>query len=509
LLQEDGDRPISRRAALKLGAGAGAVAATAPYLARLGSSHHAVDLSGAVPAMAEIPNWPVPAMVTRAQWGANEALRKPGQVYDTTIQKLIVHHTASPNSITNYAGICRGILADETSGEYIDIAYNWLIDPVGRIYEGRWAQNYAPGGAHTGEKALANVRGAHALNHNSRTIGVALIGTYDTVTPPPAMVNSLVALLAWKCARWGIDPLGHGLYTASNGYVHDLENICGHRDTFATDCPGQRTEPMLPSIRSKVAGRLNGAGYWIASGWGQVVPFGAAGAEGDMHGRTMTAPIAGIAGDPQGVGYWLFGEDGNVYPFGSVKSYGSTAGRRLNAPMVGMAPTPTAKGYWLVGRDGGIFTFGDAKYFGSTGGLRLNAPVLGMTPTQSGHGYYLYARDGGIFSFGDAKFHGSTGNLKLVSPVVAMAERPQGDGYWLAAGDGGVFTFGQAGFHGSWAGASKFPCVGMLPSTSGRGYVLLRRDGSVKSFGDAPNLGGAVGKVGDDALGIVGRLKPI
>jgi hypothetical protein len=509
VLPEDRDRLISRRSALKLGAGAGAVAASAPYLARLDSTRGAVDLSDATPAMAVIPNWPVPPIVTRAQWGANEALRKPGQVYDSTIQKLIVHHTASPNSITDYAGLCRGILGYETSGVYIDIAYNWMIDPVGRIYEGRWAQNYPAGVPHTGEKNLANVRGAHALNHNARTIGVALLGTYDTVTPPPAMVNALVTLLAWKCARWGVDPLGHGLYTAGDGTVQDLANICGHRDTYATDCPGQRTEPMLPAIRAQVASRLNGAGYWIASGWGQVVPIGAAGQDGDMHNRAATAPIVGITGHPKGAGYWLFGEDGNVYPFGGVKSYGSTAGRRLNAPIVGMASTPTARGYWLVGQDGGIFTFGDAAYHGSTGGLRLNAPVLGMTPTATGLGYWIYARDGGIFSFGDAKFHGSTGNLKLVSPVVAMAARPQGDGYWLVAGDGGVFNFGNAGFAGSWAGGSTAPCVGMLVSTTGRGYALLRRDGSVKTFGDAPNLGGAVGRVGNDAVGIVGRLKPM
>jgi len=134
---DDSRHRVSRRDALKLGATAGIVAASAPYLSRLGGDGPFVDLSDATNAFSAIPNWPVPSIVTRAQWGANEALRRAGQSYDTTVQKLIVHHTASPNTVTDFAALCRGILSFETSGEYIDIAYNWLIDPHGRIYEGR------------------------------------------------------------------------------------------------------------------------------------------------------------------------------------------------------------------------------------------------------------------------------------------------------------------------------------------------------------------------------------
>ena len=98
----------------------------------------------------------IPPLVTRAQWGANEGLRKPGLSYDTSVSKIIVHHTGTPNDITDYSGLCRSILANETAGEYIDIAYNWLIDPNGRIYEGRWAQDYPAGSPHTGESLGAN-----------------------------------------------------------------------------------------------------------------------------------------------------------------------------------------------------------------------------------------------------------------------------------------------------------------------------------------------------------------
>jgi len=468
-----------------------------------------VDLGAADLLESRIPNWPVPPIVTRAQWGANEALRKSGRIYDSTVVKFVVHHTGTPNDITDYAGLCRGILANETSGVYIDVAYNWLIDPAGRIYEGRWAQNYAPGAPHTGELNGANVRGAHAIYHNTNTIGIALMGTYDTIDPPPAMVEALVTLLAWKCARWGIDPLGRGAFLASNGVPETLYNICGHRDTSATDCPGQRVEPMLPAIRTKVASRISGAGYWIATSIGQVLAFGGAPLASASSFR-VTSPLVGIAGHPTGQGYWLFAADGSVYAFGSAAFHGGMHGKYLGAPIVGMTATPSGRGYWLVGGDGGIFSFGDARFFGSTGAMRLNAPVLGMTTTHTGNGYWLYARDGGIFSFGDAAFHGSTGGIHLNQPVVSMAARPSGDGYWMIARDGGIFSFGAAPFEGSGAGVrSSVPYVAMLPSTTGKGYVMLRGDGRISAFGDAPNLGDAQGRVFGRAIGIAGKLTPL
>jgi hypothetical protein len=500
------EHKISRRAALQLGATAGLAAASAPYLAQINRA--GVALAGAQPALAANPNWPVPAIVTRAQWGANEALRKPGQVYDL-VKKIVVHHTGTPNEVRDYAALCRGIMNSEVAGEYIDIAYNWLIDPNGRIYEGRWADNYAPGRPHTGERLGVNVRGGHAIYHNTATIGVALMGNYDVIPPSGAMINGLVTLLAWKCARWGLDPNGRSVYAPSSGAPHMMDNITGHRDTSATACPGRYVESMLPQVRARVAGALTGAGYWIASSAGQVLPFGGAPYAGNAIAQARAVAMSGIAGHPSGKGYWLFTNDGAVYAFGA-NYVGGLRGRRLNAPIVDMAPTNSGQGYWLLGQDGGVFCFGDAKFFGSTGNRRLNAPVLGLVPTPTGNGYWLYARDGGIFCFGDAKFFGSTGNLRLRRPVVAMAARPQGDGYWLIAEDGGVFAFGHAPFRGSWANSlSTSPCVALVPTTTGNGYVMLRKDGGVHAYGDAPNLGGAYRQISGPAVGLAGKLKPV
>jgi hypothetical protein len=504
---------ISRRAALQLGAGAGAAAVLSAHLARLDRVASGVDLGAVELTATQRPNWPAPRIVTRAQWGADESLRKRGVSYNPKVSKLVVHHTGTPNSVSDYAALARGIYTNEISNGYLDIAYNWLIDPRGRIYEGRWAKDYPRGDVHTGERDRENVMGAHALHFNESTIGIGLMGDYSSVAPSNAMLRSLVTLLSWKCARWGINPLGSSSYVNGEGRrVAGLANICGHRDTFATACPGATVEQMLPRLRTRVAARVaQGAlGYWIATSTGQVFAFGNLPNLGGIAARRLRAPLLGICRRPTGDGYWLFAQDGGIFSFGDARFFGSTGGRRLDQPIVAMAPTPSGRGYWLVARDGGVFCFGDARFFGSTGGRRLRSPILGITPTSTGKGYWLFAQDGGIFAFGDAKFFGSTGGRRLDQPIVGMGARPQDDGYWMVARDGGIFGFGRAPFKGSGASQPRSAStVSITPSSTGNGYALLLADGSYLPFGDVPDLGGAKGRVSGAAIGMAGFLKPL
>jgi ribosomal protein L24E len=499
---------VTRRDALRLGLGAGAAAAIAPHVDLVGVSP-TYDTSAAELAVARQLHWPPPPIVTRAEWGADESIRRPGADYDSTIEKLIVHHTVTPNNPPDPAAVLRSIYSYAVSRDYIDVPYNWLIDHTGRIYEGRWARDYPAGAVHNGESANdLNVRGAHALNHNPRTIGIAFMGTYTTTLPPQPAIDSLVTLLAWKSARWAINPLASVAYRASDGSVAAFPNICGHRAVRATTCPGDPVLSILPSLRAQVAARLRRGtfGYWVATSDGRVLSFGDFPDRGDASRSHIGATVIGLASHPNGRGYWLFGPDGGVFTFGEARFHGSTGAIRLNRPIVGMAATPSGNGYWLVASDGGIFNYGDAKFYGSTGAIRLNRPIVGMAPTPSGHGYWLVASDGGIFSFGDAKFFGSTGAIALRQPVVGMASTPKGRGYWLVARDGGIFSFGDARFHGS-AGAhgTPQPVVGMVATNTGRGYAILLRDGSVYAYGDAPFYGSAYGQT-TRAVGFAGKL---
>jgi len=440
-----------------------------------------------------------PDIVTRAEWGADESIRKNNQKY-APITKLFVHHTVtSPDGEDpDPAATVRAIYAYHVQGNgWDDIGYNFLIDAQGRVYEGRWARDYAPGEKPTGEDLNENgVVGAHVLNHNTGSAGVAMLGDFSNGEPTPEARAALIKLMAWKADRHGIDVTASDPFTSSDGVVSTFPNLAGHRDAGQTECPGDRLYPLLPGIREEVANFVTAVigptnGYWTATADGRVIPFGSAESRGSMAGTTLSGAIVGMSLTPSGEGYWLLGSDGGVFSFGDAKFYGSTGNIKLNKPVVRMAPTPTGKGYWFVASDGGIFSFGDAKFYGSTGNIKLNKPVVGMASTPSGKGYWLVASDGGIFAFGDAVFSGSTGNLTLNKPVASMAPNPTGKGYWLVASDGGLFAFGVPYF-GSVAAAKpdKYSgAVQMRATRTGKGYYIADANGGIAIFGDARFLG--------------------
>ncbi|MGH8997771.1 MAG: N-acetylmuramoyl-L-alanine amidase, partial [Acidimicrobiia bacterium] len=443
---------------------------------------------------------PQPDVVTRAQWGADESLRKSTPPKYAPITKLFVHHTVTSPGATDPdpASTVRAIYAFHTRGRgWDDIGYHFLVDHTGRIYEGRWARDYAPGEIPTGEDENGyGVVGAHASGHNFGTVAVSVIGDFTDVEPTSEAMASVERMLAWKADRHDINVTRADPFTSTAGVTRRFPNLAGHRDVDATACPGNRLYPQLPAMRERVAraviiGNSPVKGYWTATADGRVLGFGLAEDLGSVSGMTLNAPIVGMEATPSGEGYWLMGGDGGIFTFGDADFHGSTGGLALNQPVVRMAATRSGKGYWLVASDGGVFTFGDARFYGSTGGMVLNRPVVGMAPTPSGEGYWLVASDGGVFSFGDAVFWGSTGNLTLNSPVVAMAAAPDGYGYWLVAEDGGVFTF-DVPFRGSipGLGVENFPgAVQLRTTTSGNGYYVADRHGGVVAFGDARAYG--------------------
>jgi len=206
-----------------------------------------------------------PPIVTRAAWGADESLRFdyagnekwPPSYFP--LQTLIVHHTAGRNNDPNPAATIRAIYYDDAIIRgWGDMGYNFLIDAAGHIYEGRRARAYASGEAHTGEDLAGNVaRGAHAKGFNSGTLGIVLLGLFDTVQPTAAARAALEKLLAWESERHGINPLTASLYTnPDTGTQQFLNHISGHRNVANTDCPGALFYPTFPALRTAVANRI-------------------------------------------------------------------------------------------------------------------------------------------------------------------------------------------------------------------------------------------------------------
>ncbi|MCZ2852015.1 MULTISPECIES: DUF4214 domain-containing protein [unclassified Modestobacter] len=189
----------------------------------------------------------MPPVVTRAQWGANEAIMNWTPKYASTIKAATVHHTADRNdyAAADVPRILRSIQAyHSVTRGWGDIGYNVIVDKFGRIFEGRY------GGL------SSTVIGAHALSYNSGTFGVSMLGNYDKVDVPQATVDALSAIIAWKFSLYGVDPSGTTVLNS-----RPLPTIFAHREVGSTVCPGRYGFARLPAIRASVAGGLGQAAF--------------------------------------------------------------------------------------------------------------------------------------------------------------------------------------------------------------------------------------------------------
>jgi hypothetical protein len=95
------------------------------------------------------------------------------------------------------------------------------------------------------------VLGAHFSGTNSGTMGVCVIGNFETATPTNQAIDMLQDLIAWEATDKNIDVLAQSTHNASGLYLY---NISGHRDSGSgTACPGDNLYNMLPSIRTAVS----------------------------------------------------------------------------------------------------------------------------------------------------------------------------------------------------------------------------------------------------------------
>lgn len=112
---------------------------------------------------------------------------------------------------------------------YADIGYHFVIDAAGKMYRGR----------------DLNVRGAHTGGFNTGTVGIVLLGNFETTTPPQPQVDAFKTLA--RC-----------LVSA-----YHITHLAGHRDFQPTEtvCPGALLEPLLPSWASELGLKFGTDGY--------------------------------------------------------------------------------------------------------------------------------------------------------------------------------------------------------------------------------------------------------
>lgn len=154
----------------------------------------------------------------------------------------VVHHAAGSNSNTNYTQVVRDIYVYHTQvNGWSDIGYNYLISQDGTIYAGR----------DPGDGSQGDVRGAHFCGSNSNTLGVCLLGNYETATPTASTWESLEQLLTYQLLRQERGP-----FEVFSHRLGNLATIVGHRDGCSTLCPGENVYRQLEELKLSLAEQI-------------------------------------------------------------------------------------------------------------------------------------------------------------------------------------------------------------------------------------------------------------
>jgi hypothetical protein len=153
----------------------------------------------------------------RSAWNAVGALPRRLTSASGAWSRITVHHSAkysheigTPSS-GNVAATIKDIQTVHMRDEgYGDIGYHFLVDPVGRIWQGRTLEWQ---GAHAG--------GANGAN-NVGNIGVCVLGDFSNERPDPRALAALEKLVDALCERHRIA----------------RSHVYGHRQLRSTECPG-------------------------------------------------------------------------------------------------------------------------------------------------------------------------------------------------------------------------------------------------------------------------------
>lgn len=130
---------------------------------------------------------------------------------------IVIHHVGD---------IDRDVSADEIhqchlNNGWAGIGYHYVIRKDGTVERGR----------------PRDTIGSHALNYNSSSIGINVVGDFEAFQPEPIQIEQLACLLAQLCDIYMLEPVE--------------DTIVGHRDLMETDCPGKNLYDILTTVRGK------------------------------------------------------------------------------------------------------------------------------------------------------------------------------------------------------------------------------------------------------------------
>lgn len=359
---------------------------------------------------------PKPTIKSRSSWNARAANGCDEDGYDTygpTTLGVNLHHTAGSNSYSKSqsASIVKGIQKFHQSGRgWCDIAYNFLVDKYGQIFEGRFGGVDKP------------VRGSHSGNNtvNERTMGIALMGNLDKTRPTSAMKTATVKLAGWRLATY---------YKPATGKVtiggKSLHRVSGHRNVVSTACPGKygyawliasggmrdRVDSYISKYQSKIKTTAQSLDGLTGSVTGSVK-------QGELGGDTRRRTMFGNMNI-----FWLAPSASAFYVSGAAKTVHENLGMQngvLGFPMANMAASSVSGLSVQPFENGAIYQTSAGTY-----GLYGDIHTTYVSPSVGGPGGALGVPKSGVVVNSTIKTvtfeHGTITQNGSSEPVVALS----------------------------------------------------------------------------------------
>lgn len=202
-----------------------------------------------------------PSIQPRGSWTSKGWVKYPDCTAAPTasaegVKFAVVHHTVNANSYS--AAAVPAMISSMYeyhvgANRWCDIAYNFLVDRFGRIWEGRSGGVAKP------------IIGGHAKGFNTGSVGIALLGQHQPGASPAAAAPSAAALTAtgqligWKLALHRHSPttrtttMSRGSSKYPAGRFVTVDRVTGHRTMQLTSCPGELVFSQLARVRSAAA----------------------------------------------------------------------------------------------------------------------------------------------------------------------------------------------------------------------------------------------------------------
>lgn len=175
---------------------------------------------------------PMSGIIPRREWTSaqpNLSLINPMNGVD----RITVHHDGMPPVSLRSKGDAADRLelireshtqrTDDGNRHWADIGYHYIIDPQGRVWEGR----------------PVRYQGAHVKNNNEHNLGILCLGNFDEQKPTSEALSTLDAFLADRMSAYRLG----------------LDRVFTHQEINPTACPGRNLQAYMRVTRAS-SGRL-------------------------------------------------------------------------------------------------------------------------------------------------------------------------------------------------------------------------------------------------------------